>query len=367
MQETDLIELERQKFKLVLSLIDDAVLLVDTSQNITFINTAAEQLFDVRQSDIVGKKVGDALVILDEQNSVVPANIYCPLGEIDIEGAPFKSLNAKVVTSQNKIKTVAIESRKMRGGSQLGIGCVIVLKNVEQVQELEKMKIDFTSMAVHVLRTPLTILRGFLNALCQGETINKLNQSEIDSLNNAIAGATDLNNLIEDLIHLSEISEGNFKMNPTPINYEGLVSSVVLSYQAAAKNKGLHIVYNPPLYEFPMIRADLERIKELLSNLLSNAIKFTDKGFIEVKVTHDDKNLTTIITDTGRGIAKEKQGLIFQRFYREKENPLVMESGYGLGLYISTKIVEAHKGKIWVESKENVGSSFYFTLPLISK
>jgi len=219
-------------------------------------------------------------------------------------------------------------------------------------------------MDVHVLRTPLTVLRGYLNALSQGGTVAKMNESEIDNLNNAIAGANELNNLIEDLLHLSEISQGNFKIFPTPINYEGLVSSVVLSYQPVAKSKGLHIVYNPPLYEFPMIRGDVERIKELLSNLLSNAVKFTDHGFIEVKVTHDQKNIITSVTDTGRGIAKEKQSLVFQKFYREKDNPLEMATGYGLGLFISAKIADAHKGKVWFESREGVGSTFYFSLPI---
>jgi len=113
-----------------------------------------------------------------------------------------------------------------------------------------------------------------------------------------------------------------------------------------------------------MIRGDVERIKELLSNLLSNAVKFTDHGFIEVKVTHDQKNIITSVTDTGRGIAKEKQSLVFQKFYREKDNPLEMATGYGLGLFISSKIVDAHKGKIWFESREGVGSTFYFSLPI---
>lgn len=364
MNETDLLELERQKLKLILSLIDDAVVLVDTSQTVSYINHQTEELLDLKLPEVLGKNVGDVIVLLDSQNSLVPSINFAPVGDIDIEGAVYKSHDLKLVDSKNKVKNVAVETRKMRGGSQIGLGCVVVIKNVAQKQELENMKIDFTSMAVHVLRTPLTVLRGYLNALSQGGTVSKLNESEIDNLNNAIAGANELNTLIEDLLHLSEISQGSFKIFPTPINYEGLVSSVVLSYQTVAKSKGLHIVYNPPLYEFPTIRGDVERIKELLSNLLSNAIKFTDHGFIEVKVSHDQTNITTVVSDTGKGIAKEKQGLVFQKFYREKENPLEMASGYGLGLFISSKIVEAHKGKIWLESKENVGSSFYFSLPI---
>jgi signal transduction histidine kinase len=364
LNDSEKLEFEKQKLKLILSLISDGVIIVDTEQHISYMNQAAEEITGFSIHEMLAHPIEDVLVLLDQENNNITATQYCPSGQIDLEGSFYKNPHLKLVDSGDKIKDIDFESRKMKGGSQSAIGCIIILKNVGEKRELEKMKIDFTSMAVHILRTPLTILRGYLADLSRSATLAKLDQHEIESLTSASLGANELNTLIEDLLHLTEIQQGNFKIYPSPFNYEGLVASVVLQYQSAAHAKGLSLVYNNPLYEFPMIRADIERIKELLANLISNAIKFTDKGFIEIRITYDQKDITTVVSDTGRGIAKEKLKVIFSKFYREKDNPLAMAEGYGIGLFICQKIIEAHKGRIWVESKEGLGSSFYFTLPV---
>jgi PAS domain S-box-containing protein len=364
MENQQILELERQKLRVLVAGIKEGIILLDPHQVVTMINKAAEDITGFGVADVLGKPVDEFVSLLDSNDVPIESAEFCPKGEIDTEGVFFRGEKINLIAKGDVIKVVNFESRKMREGSKIGLGAILIIENISHENELERMKVDFVSMSVHLLRTPLTILRGFLNSLMKPETMSKLDEKEVVSLESALAGADQLGILVENVLHLSELQQGNFKLNMSSVNYEGLVSNIVKDFKTMAEAKGIDLIYVPPLYEIPMIQIDFPRVKEVLKNLLDNSIKFTDKGRVEVSVAKEEGFIHTVIRDTGKGIAKENLHRLFTKFYRVKD-PLEMESGQGLGLYISKKIIDAHNGEIWAESVEGQGTTFHFTLPIV--
>jgi signal transduction histidine kinase len=357
------LELEKAKFNTLLEGVREAVILLDNDQIITQVNSKATEMTGFQANELLGKKFSEVINLITFDNIIVNADLLCPPGKIDMAGIVYKAESVSLIDKLQNVKVIDIQSRKIAEGSKIGLGAMILFDDVYKEGELERMKTDFVSMAVHMLRTPLTIVKGFLNNLLKIETIKKLNQDEISNLSSAITGASDLSMLIENLLHLSEIQRGKFTIHASKVSYDGLISQLIAEYKGTVESKGLQLLFIPPLYELPMLELDFVRMKEVLRNLLDNAIKFTEHGGIEVTVFKEGENIHTTIKDTGKGIPETNLDYIFTKFYRIKD-PLEMEQGLGLGLFISKRIVEAHGGKMWAESIEGQGSIFHFTLPI---
>ncbi len=360
------LELEKAKFNTLFYGVREAILLLDNDQFITQVNQKMCDLTGFEAPELLGKKISSIVNLITIDDTIIDADLLCPPGKIDMEGVIYKAENVSLIDKLQNVHAVDVQSRKIAEGSKIGLGAMVILNDVFKEGELERMKTDFVSMAVHMLRTPLTIVKGFLNSLLKIETIKKLNQDEISDLSSAVAGAADLSMLIENLLHLSEIQQGRFSIHATLVSYDGLINSMIAEYKTIVENKGLHLLYIPPLYELPMLEIDFVRVKEVLRNLLDNAIKFTEKGGIEITLYREENNIHTTIKDTGKGIPESNLEYIFTKFYRIKD-PLEMEHGLGLGLFVSKRIIEAHGGKMWAESIENQGSIFHFTLPVPTK
>ncbi len=363
MDGTRLIDLEKEKFKSLISGIKETVILLDPEQKIITANDRASELTGYSLREMFGKRISEILYMIDKNDKMVDPNLICPIGGLDMDGVIYRSEHVSLVDKKDVIKAVNIQSRKIREGSKIGLGAMIIIDDVFQKDELERMKVDFVSMAVHMLRTPLTVIKGFLAALMKLDTVQKLNSDELDSITSAITGADELDMLIENLLHLSEIQAGEFKIITSFVAYDGLVATVVSEFKQSVDTKDLRLLFVPPLYDLPMLKIDLSRIKEVLRNLIDNAIKYTDKGGVEISLSKDGNFIQTTIKDSGRGIPPSNLEYIFTKFYRIKD-PLEMKSGMGLGLFVARRIIEAHGGKIWAESVEGQGSNFHFTLPI---
>lgn len=364
MPQTALTPLEIQKkiLNAILDNIKEGVILVDSNKKITLFNQSASQITEYLEGEVLGKHVGEILKCFDN-NGEISSDEYCPAVEFARDGIVFEKEGVKIITKLNENKVVNIVSRKVKEGFDIDLGCIIAIENTFESEELERMKLDFTSMTTHVLRTPATVARGYITKFMTEKTLSKLDDEEIEFLNHAVAASDDLKAQIENLLNLSEIFEGKFLITAVTVNIDEVIKRMVEKYSPKAKEKGLSISYITPLYEVPSVKADIVRLEELLRNLIENAIKFTDKGKIEINISKDKDFITVSIKDTGKGIEKKYQPYLFTKFFRVK-TPLEMVTGNGLGLYISKKIVESFGGKIWVESVENEGSTFSFTLPI---
>ncbi len=339
----------------------EAIIITDIDRNVTHFNHQAQEITGYSTVETLDKPIESFLNLCDAAGESLIGDC-CPTGNIDMNGTFFDKKELKLITKNNDARIVNVKSLKVKGGSELNLGCIIFIENTFQQSELERMKLDFVSMAEHVLRTPITIIRGYLSRLMEMKTLNKLDDSEVGYINNTFTATTELLALVEDLLSITEIQKDHLKLNLTLLDLESLIEKVVGEFKIIASKKGLKLTFIPPLYKIPMVHADVVKVKLVLHNLVDNAIKYTNEGSINVEIKKDEKFIQLAVSDTGRGIPQKNQSYLFSKFYRVK-TALQMESGMGLGLYMSKKIIESQGGKIWVESTEGKGSVFYFTLP----
>jgi signal transduction histidine kinase len=173
--------------------------------------------------------------------------------------------------------------------------------------------------------------------------------------------------LINDLLNVTRIEEGRFLYRQELANIEDIVLTVIDNSQEILKMKKMNLHFDKPKQLLPQISVDREKMELVVQNLLENAVKYTPEGgMIDVSLSRNDTSVVFKIKDNGVGIPESQQDRIFTKFFRS-DNVIRMETeGSGLGLYTTKNIVEAHKGKIWFDSKEGEGTTFYFTIPIVN-
>lgn len=234
----------------------------------------------------------------------------------------------------------------------------------EELKKLDQAKSDFISIASHQLRTPLTVIKGYISMMLEG-SFGKLNPSERDSLEKVYDSGERLIQLVENLLNISRIESGRLQFNYEMMNLEEIVASVAEELTNAAKKRGLKLNYEKGEKPLPKIRIDEEKIRQVIMNLTDNAIKYTKRGSITISLKKAGKNIRFCVSDSGMGMGEEELSNLFKKFSRGEGTSTVHTEGTGLGLYVAKEMVEAHKGKIWAESKgRGRGSKFWFELPI---
>jgi len=234
----------------------------------------------------------------------------------------------------------------------------------EELKKLDQAKSDFISIASHQLRTPLTVIKGYISMMLEG-SFGKLNPSERESLEKVYDSGERLIQLVENLLNISRIESGRLQFNYEMMNLEEIVDSVVEELAGPIKKKGLRLNYEKGEKPLPKIRIDEEKIRQVIMNLLDNAIKYTKRGGLTISLKKVGKNIQFCVSDSGMGMGEEELSNLFKKFSRGEGTSTVHTEGTGLGLYVAKEMVEAHKGKIWAESKgRGRGSKFWFELPI---
>lgn len=246
----------------------------------------------------------------------------------------------------------------------------------EQLKRLDETKSEFVSIASHQLRTPLTVIKGYISMLEEG-SFGKIPVKQQSPLEKIFESSNRLIELVENLLSVSRIESGRMKYNFEPTQFEDLAASVVEEMKPAADKKKLKLTYVAPSAPLPKINIDAEKLRQVMMNLVDNAVKYSKEGWVRVETKLDDgKNNSNVtkpsivfaVTDSGLGVRLEDQKRLFQKFIRGQGSALVHTQGTGLGLYVGRIMVEAHNGNIWVESQgEGKGSTFAFSIPLPPK
>lgn len=230
--------------------------------------------------------------------------------------------------------------------------------------ELDQTKSDFISIASHQLRTPLTVIKGYISMILEG-SFGSLTDQENDSLKKVYQSNERLIQLVENLLDISRIESGRLEFNFKEGRLESVVDSVVDELKGNAGAKGLKLEYKKPAKPLPKIIFDEQKIRQVIMNLIDNAIKYTKQGSISVEIGAQGKNINFCVADTGMGVSQSDMPNLFMKFSRGKGVSLVHTSGSGLGLYVGRMMIEAHKGKIWGESAgADKGAKFCFSLPI---
>jgi signal transduction histidine kinase len=229
-------------------------------------------------------------------------------------------------------------------------------------EQANQAKSTFLSSMSHELRTPLNAIINFVEMVARG-MIGPVNQEQVELLDQALYSSKHLLNLINDVLDISKIQAGQLTLFiEDEVSVQVEVEATLSIVGGLLQEKGVQLIrdIDPHL---PMISCDRRRLRQVLLNLISNAIKFTDKGTVTVSAKNRGQEVLFAVIDTGPGIPRDKQDLIFEPFIQtvngEKQN-----QGTGLGLPISRSLVRAHGGELWVDSEQGEGSAFFFTLPV---
>ena len=247
-------------------------------------------------------------------------------------------------------------------GDTFNRSALALSKMDEERLQLDKAKTEFLSITSHELRTPITPLKAQLQML-QQEYFGKLTDKQKESLDVVLRNTERLNKIIEDFLEISRIEAARLKFSFRKTDLQEMVKETVRFMDGFAKEKNITLMASSN--ELPLIDVDPDRISQVLRNLVHNAIKFSPiGGSIEINTELKNDHIRFSVKDQGVGLTSDDQIRVFEPFYQVEGTLSRKHGGTGLGLTICRGIIEAQKGKIWVESKPGQGSTFYFTIPL---
>lgn len=242
---------------------------------------------------------------------------------------------------------------------------ILEAKN-EELQHLDQLKDEFLANTSHELRTPLNGIIGIAESLIDGAT-GDLSPQTNSNLAMIAASGRRLSSLVGDILDFSKLRHQNIELELRPIDIRAIVDAVSILSQSLITNKNLHLINRIPV-DFPMAKADENRLQQILYNLVGNAIKFTPEGIVEISAIilpkTEKSQMAITISDTGIGIEANKLDRIFESFEQAEGSTSREYGGTGLGLTITKQLVELHGGEITVESEVGIGSRFTFTLAI---
>ena len=361
---------EKMKSTILLNSIDDAIILIDSSNTIQSFNPAAAELTGWNTEEASGIDFRSVLKLTDEKGKPYP-DMQHPFYAVFQEKKTIHNNTATLLKKDNQPVSVDISVSPLIGSEGFVSGAVGVIRNVDEQRKQEKQRADFISTASHEMRTPVAAIEGYL-ALALNEKVSKIDEKARSYLEKAHSSTEHLGKLFSDLLTSAKAEDGRLTSHPTAVNVTEFTNQLVEDLRFSAEKKGLLLELQTgvhPLASQKTIapvyytKADPDRLREVITNLFDNAVKYTETGKITIGVTGNAEVVQFSIADTGNGIPAADIPHMFQKFYRVDNSATRTIGGTGLGLFICRKIVELYGGKIWVESVEAKGSTFYINLP----
>lgn len=350
--------LEKERDETLLESMSEGMVALDEEGKVVLINSVAATMLGLDPKTAASTPL-DKIPLRTQDDKPVPP-----------EALPTNALRAGVV-SNDVFSLVGKDSRRMLlniSASPIKLegriaGAILVMRDVTKEKEIDRMKTEFISLASHQLRTPLSAIKWFSEMLLNGDA-GELKPEQKDFTKN-IADSTDrMVELVNSLLNISRIESGRIIVDPRPTDLQELIGGIVNDLKAKTEERQQTLIISVHS-DLPKINLDPRLIGQVYLNLLTNAIKYTPKkGEISVIVSKKGNDVISQVTDNGYGIPKAQQGRMFQKFFRAENVAKIETDGTGLGLYLIKAIIESSGGKIWFESEENKGTTFWFTLPL---
>lgn len=285
-----------------------------------------------------------------------------------VEVADLLNQMAKYITENTSGRVTELKKTLERQNTDTRL---LIEKDVQlreksrQLEELDKAKTMFVSVAAHQMRTPLAAVKWALKMVADGD-VGPVNPEQKDYLMKGYASTTRMIDLINDLLDVDKIESDKFNYEFKPEKLTDIVQGVIDDLTPISEEKGVHLIYHDNSGSLYTINADKVKLTNAIQNLVDNAIKYTiGGGDVTVTLTIEQGMYKLAIADTGIGIPLPEQGKVFGKFFRAQNAVRKNTDGSGLGLFIVKKIVEKHVGTITFESKEGRGTTFFITLPLI--
>ena len=341
----DTISEDRAKLMSILDNMADGVILTDPEGNVVLTNQMVRSLFGIKDVSTAAKPLIE--IVREHELS-------------DILKASLETGREQVIQFESTISNRYLRAIALPVDQDKARGALVLIQDLTEVRGLQTMRRELVGNISHEFRTPLAGIKAMVETLQDGAIDD--GGAAKDFLSRIEVEVDRLTQLVTELTELSRIESGHAELDIELVNLNNLVETVVSQLEPQAKRQGLNIEKELAA-DLPTIPADLERVRQVIVNLVHNAIKFTDTGGrITVRTAVKGRSANVAISDTGIGIVAEDLPHVFERFY--KVDKARTGQGTGMGLAIAKHIVEAHGGRIWVQSKIGRGSTFTFSLPV---
>jgi len=359
---------EKEKIEAVFGGMGDGAIVTDARLNLVMLNNSARKLLDIGDRDCLGNNISRAVSQFKAFSRWEPRE----MGATGSSVKEFLTKGDRVATFdmvRRRPKTLilsAIATRIVDEEKRL-VGYVVVVRDVTSERKEEYLKTSFVSSITHKLKTPLTCISGYVPLLSEKERLSKLDKVGKNAVQIIDSQGRRLSRLIDELLTFSTLETGSLGLKPGREMLSDIVEASLKKLAARIRASGTKVVVENSIYKLPPIFVDRGRVQEVIENVIDNAIRFNDKKEKRVEISarslRDEKFIRVEIEDNGPGIPSEEREKIFQRFYQVEEFFTGQVEGAGLGLAVVKQIVEAHGGRVGVESILGRGSKFFFTLP----
>lgn len=349
---------EKKRTETIVSRLNESIIGLDDAKNILFANPPALELAGLSENEVIGRSAEE----LTLENPVLAGL----LKEVLLEG-PVKSQTYPAISIDKDGKrqyfnkdVLRVESpQEEDSDAPTSVGFIIILKNVTELKEQDLAKTNFMATLSHELKTPIAAIDMSVNLL-EDQRIGALNEEQWELTGTIRQNSTRILKMVNEILDISRIETGKLQLELETIAPSDIVEKALDSVKTFITEKGAAITQHVP-NGLPLLYLDLHKITAVLVNLLTNALRYSPAGeLIEIGVAAREGEVVFSVKDKGRGISEEEQRKLFQPYRRAKGDTT---KGTGLGLAISKEFVEAHNGRIWVESSLGNGSKFCFSLP----
>lgn len=343
---------ERDKTLAIFENFPEGILFFGEDNNLLSINPRVKDFLRLDAEKVIGESVQD----LKKNPALTPL--------IEILGTEMEEVYGQELELENDLILEISAIPIVRNNRKIGM--LVILRDITREKTVERLKTEFVSISAHQLRTPLSAVKWTLKMILDGD-LGKISKEQREFLSKTYKSNQRMIRLINDLLNVTRIEEGRFLYNLKNQNITKIAQEIINSCSALAKRKKINLKFQKPKSKIPKPKVDIEKISIVFQNLIDNAIHYTKSGGkVNVSIKHlkDKNDILVSVEDTGMGIPKKQQKRIFKRFFRGVDAVKMETVGTGLGLFIAKNIVEAHGGKIWFESAENKGTTFYFTIPV---
>ncbi|PJF31537.1 MAG: hypothetical protein CUN51_04195 [Candidatus Thermofonsia Clade 1 bacterium] len=342
--------------------IADGVMVANQEGDITQFNSAAERILGLPRQQVIGNHISalsGLYTAVGGQNWLEAVQKWT---EDPTSHQAGEELRAEITLESGKVVSVILSPVKM--GDQF-LGTVSVFRDITREIEVDRMKTEFVATVSHELRTPMTSIKGYADLLLLGAA-GPLSEAQARYLTTIKTNADKLSILVNELLDISRIDRGVVKLSLQAVNFEEVLQMTErhLRERIRSERKPMTIQTDVPP-DLPLLRADFDKLAQIMTHLANNAFNYTRaEGTITIRARAEGNSVVISVQDTGVGIPPEKQASIWNRFFRDEDERLVIESsGTGLGLPIVKEYVRLHEGEIWLESQVGVGSTFYVRIP----
>lgn len=377
---SQLLSSEEQRSNIIIESITDGVIAINTEGKISLINVAAADMTQWPVGEALGIDINLVMKLTKENGEALTA-----------EDNPFAlalsqkrrlNQNLVLVGRKNKKQTVSLAlSPLLLPKTQALAGAIAVFRDISEARAEERQRAEFISTASHEMRTPVAAIEGYLSLALNGK-VSSIDTKAREFLEKAHESTQRLGKLFQDLLTSSRAEDGRLANHPAVIEMGSYLQKLTEDLRFAAAKKGLAMEFvigseelvdatsaqggNRVVRPLYFVHADPDRLREVVTNLFDNAVKYTDQGKISIGLTGNDSVVQFYVRDSGPGIPAGDIQHLFQKFYRVDNSATRSIGGTGLGLFICHKIIELAKGRIWVESTEGKGSTFFINLPRLT-